>query len=322
MKNRKFIAIAIACVAFTSVMAGCDQISTTTEVTPTSASETVDSSSAESETSSDSNTGSDTYDSLDAVNDALGYTTYAIDSDAYKPVSYNIVNGDAAQITYNHDGNNAVLVISDKESDNLSGITGTENAENYKISDYDLDIDIQESDNKYVAEWSAVDKDGNKRYFALSEENVDLAVFENTLSSYAKTALASDQTTSNDNSDAETDENGETKAAEETDSDSESDGEVVATCEDNTQTYEYEIKEDGTYEFTDPVSDAETYWDIYVLDEQWEDGTRYIKQANDSKGQTPVTLDLKKGQWVYCFCSKDGFTSGEKIDCKLTITKK
>lgn len=319
MKNyKRFISLAAACIAFTTVFAGCDKISTTTELpqsTENSVSETTEVSSEILEASA-----VQTVSSIDELNETVGFTAYSIDSEAYEPVSYDVIDENIAQITYNHDGNTATLRVSANETDNLSDVTGTENAESYSISDYDLEIDVQESDNKYVAEWSAVDKDGNTMYFSLVEDNIDIAVFENTLSTYANTALNSDQSVSSEDSEAETDENGETTVNSDNSEDSE--GEVVATCEDNTVTYEYEIKEDGTYEFTDPVSDANTYWDIYVLDEQWDDGTRYIKQSYDSQGQTPVTLKLTKGQWVYCFCSSDSFNSDEPIDCKLTITKK
>lgn len=319
MKNyKRFISLVAACIAFTTVFAGCDEISTTTELpqsTENSISETAD---VSSETSGESAV--QTVSSIDELNEAVGFTTYSIDSEAYEPVSYDVIDESIAQITYNHDGNTATLRVSASEVNNLSDVTGTENAESYSISDYDLEIDVQESDNKYVAEWSAVDKDGNTMYFSLVEDNIDIAVFENTLSTYANTALNSDQSASSEDSEIETDENGET--VENSDDSDESEGEVVATCEDNTVTYEYEIEEDGTYEFTDPVSDVNTYWDIYVLDEQWDDGTRYIKQSYNSQGQTPVTLELTKGQWVYCFCSSDSFNSDEPIACKLTITKK
>lgn len=96
---------------------------------------------------------------------------------------------------------------------------------------------------------------------------------------------------------------------------------VVATYDNNLETYEFEVPEDGTYTFTDPVSADDVFWDIYVLDAQWNDGVRYIKQSQDASGQTPATLTLKKGQWVYCFCSQDGFSTDEKIPCNLTITK-
>ena len=98
-------------------------------------------------------------------------------------------------------------------------------------------------------------------------------------------------------------------------------GTVVATYDNNLETYEFEVPEDGTYTFTDPVSADDVFWDIYVLDAQWNDGVRYIKQSQDASGQTPTTLTLKKGQWVYCFCSQDGFSTDEKIPCNLTITK-
>lgn len=73
-------------------------------------------------------------------------------------------------------------------------------------------------------------------------------------------------------------------------------GTVVATYDNNLETYEFEVPEDGTYTFTDPVSADDVFWDIYVLDAQWNDGVRYIKQSQDASGQTPTTLTLKKGQ--------------------------
>ena len=106
-----------------------------------------------------------------------------------------------------------------------------------------------------------------------------------------------------------------------TDDSSDDAGTVVATYDNNLETYEFEVPEDGTYTFTDPVSADDVFWDIYVLDAQWNDGVRYIKQSQDASGQTPTTLTLKKGQWVYCFCSQDGFSTDEKIPCNLTITK-
>ncbi len=109
--------------------------------------------------------------------------------------------------------------------------------------------------------------------------------------------------------------------SESADASSDAAGTVVATYDNNLETYEFAVPEDGTYTFTDPVSADDVFWDIYVLDAQWNDGVRYIKQSQEASGQTPTTLTLKKGQWVYCFCSQDGFSTDEKIPCNLTITR-
>lgn len=111
------------------------------------------------------------------------------------------------------------------------------------------------------------------------------------------------------------------ETADATDASSNAAGTVVATYDNNLETYEFAVPEDGTYTFTDPVSADDVFWDIYVLDAQWNDGVRYIKQSQEASGQTPTTLTLKKGQWIYCFCSQDGFSTDEKIPCNLTITR-
>ena len=111
------------------------------------------------------------------------------------------------------------------------------------------------------------------------------------------------------------------ETADTTDASNDAAGTVVATYDNNLETYEFAVPEDGTYTFTDPVSADDVFWDIYVLDAQWNDGVRYIKQSQEASGQTPTTLTLKKGQWVYCFCSQDGFSTDEKIPCNLTITR-
>ena len=64
-----------------------------------------------------------------------------------------------------------------------------------------------------------------------------------------------------------------------TDDSSDDAGTVVATYDNNLETYEFEVPEDGTYTFTDPVSADDVFWDIYVLDAQWNDGVRYLKQS-------------------------------------------
>lgn len=137
--------------------------------------------------------------------------------------------------------------------------------------------------------------------------------------SAAVTIAATTAIASTDSETITTDSASETADA--TDASSDAAGTVVATYDNNLETYEFAVPEDGTYTFTDPVSADDVFWDIYVLDAQWNDGVRYIKQSQEASGQTPTTLTLKKGQWVYCFCSQDGFSTNEKIPCNLTITR-
>ena len=337
MNKTKITALMLSAFILAAGAVGCDDISLTniSDVEKTSQSdeksddsekETEENSDSESETGESETGEAETdaeggYESSSALESALGFKTYEIEDAAYEAVSYKKADDNTAEVTYNHDGNTAVLKISDTEQTNLSGLTGTESADTFNLSDYDLDINVQENDGGYFAEWSAVAADGELRFFSLSEENVDLAVFENTLTSFAQTAISDDQESyvSNDSdSDEETDGEDSDSSA---DADAESEGEVIATFANNLEVFSMKIESDGTYKFTDPVSDAQTWWDIYVLDSEFEDGVRYIMQEYSPEGSTPTTLELKEGQYVYAFCNKNSWTSGDAVDCKLTVTK-
>lgn len=324
MKKLKAAAFFISAMAAMSLFSACEQIgdSTTAELDTSSTVSETEKTPDESNTSAKQDVSSGAASNADELSSVIGFSVYEINNDAYKPVSYDVAEEKIAQITYNHDGNTAVLRIADSslESSSISGINGTENAEVYEIPEYDLSIDIQENDNKFIAEWEGTDKNGELRTFSIVEENVDIAVFENTVSQFAKNAMGTQdgETSDSDQSD-ETSQTSESGASSEDTSESEDGGEVIATFENNLETYQFKVEKDGSYEFTDPVSDVNTAWDIYVLDEPFEDGLRYLMSNFDPQGSTPCTLDLKEGQYVYCFCTNNAWTIGEKVDCRLTI---
>lgn len=93
-------------------------------------------------------------------------------------------------------------------------------------------------------------------------------------------------------------------------------------------TQEFEVKETGTYSFSCNPSDGKTSWDIYVLDEKFEDALRYLTTAYSptlTATKDASTHELKKGQFVYCVCSQNAFTfegNKETFKCPLTIEKK
>ena len=98
-----------------------------------------------------------------------------------------------------------------------------------------------------------------------------------------------------------------------------------AVFKDHLTTAEYKVMKDGTYEFECEPSDNKSYWDIFVLDEPFEDAFRYLSNAytpalkatDDSK-----KIKLKKGQYVYGVCSENSFTdegTSGTFSCPLTI---
>ena len=60
--------------------------------------------------------------------------------------------------------------------------------------------------------------------------------------------------------------------------------------------------------FASEESDA-VEWSVYVFDEAFEDGFRYIKQAADPVLVGDGTVSVDVGQYVYVYCSVNEFTA-------------
>ena len=60
--------------------------------------------------------------------------------------------------------------------------------------------------------------------------------------------------------------------------------------------------------FASEESDA-VEWSIYVFDEAFEDGYRYIKQAAEPVLVGDGTVSVEVGQYVYVYCSVNEFTA-------------
>ena len=90
-------------------------------------------------------------------------------------------------------------------------------------------------------------------------------------------------------------------------------------------TAEYKVEIDGMYEFECDPSDNKAYWDIYVLDEPFEDALKYLSSAYSpilKATDESQKIKLKKGQYVYCVCSENAFTTdgtSTNFKCPLTI---
>lgn len=62
------------------------------------------------------------------------------------------------------------------------------------------------------------------------------------------------------------------------------------------------------FTFTSEGSDA-VEWSVYVFDEAFEDGYRYIKQAAEPVLVGDGTISFDAGQYVYVYCSVNEFTA-------------
>lgn len=76
------------------------------------------------------------------------------------------------------------------------------------------------------------------------------------------------------------------------------------------------------YAFTAKDSEA-VEWRVYVFDEAFDDGFRYIAQAAEPILVGDGTISVEAGQFVYVYCSANEFTTGV-IDenAKLNIIEK
>ena len=79
-----------------------------------------------------------------------------------------------------------------------------------------------------------------------------------------------------------------------------------------------------TSEITFTAEDSENVeWSIYVFDEAFDDGFRYISQAAEPVLVGDGTVSVEAGQFVYIYCSVNEFTADAPDEnAKLNITQK
>ena len=78
----------------------------------------------------------------------------------------------------------------------------------------------------------------------------------------------------------------------------------------------------GTYSFTGENSEA-VEWRVYILEEAFEEGYRYIKQVAEPVLIGDGTVTVAAGQFVYVYCSANEFTTGVVDEnAKLNVTVK
>lgn len=78
----------------------------------------------------------------------------------------------------------------------------------------------------------------------------------------------------------------------------------------------------ATYAFAGEDSEA-VEWSVYVLDESFEEGLRYIKQVAEPVLIGDGTITVAAGQYVYVYCSANEFTTDAADEnAKLNVTLK
>ena len=72
--------------------------------------------------------------------------------------------------------------------------------------------------------------------------------------------------------------------------------------------YELVAEKSGTYSFSAKAS-SEGEWEVYIFDEEFKDGWRYISQASAPALRGDGTIEITKGKYVYIYCPINAFTS-------------
>lgn len=72
-----------------------------------------------------------------------------------------------------------------------------------------------------------------------------------------------------------------------------------------------------TYSFT--KSDDSTTWKVFVLDEKFADGARYLAQAQEPALEGDGTLTIEEGKYIYILCSESAFTGDSASEASLSI---
>ncbi|MCR5150823.1 MAG: haloacid dehalogenase-like hydrolase [Clostridiales bacterium] len=72
-----------------------------------------------------------------------------------------------------------------------------------------------------------------------------------------------------------------------------------------------------TYSFTS--SSEKTTWSVFVLDKEFEDGARYLPQAETPALEGDGTLTIEEGKIIYILCSESGFTADAPSSATLSI---
>ena len=90
----------------------------------------------------------------------------------------------------------------------------------------------------------------------------------------------------------------------------------LTECEYN-KFYEFKVKETASYNFgivkTSSKADEKLKWFIYVLDEPFTNGLRYLYESNNPdctiQMDEMVSLNLVENSYIYCFCSYNEYNA-------------
>jgi predicted small lipoprotein YifL len=72
-----------------------------------------------------------------------------------------------------------------------------------------------------------------------------------------------------------------------------------------------------TYSFTS--SSADVKWSVFVLDHEFDDGARYLPQAETPALEGDGTLAIEEGKIIYILCSENAFSADAPSEASLSV---
>lgn len=90
---------------------------------------------------------------------------------------------------------------------------------------------------------------------------------------------------------------------------------IIVTAEECFDSMYYELVTEKSAEYSFSAKASEGEWQVYIFDEKFKDGFRYISQAAEPSLIGDGTLTIDKGKYVYIYCPVNAFTA-EKADEK------
>ena len=109
-----------------------------------------------------------------------------------------------------------------------------------------------------------------------------------------------------------------TDSSTETVTDSSGSGEPEAVYDNNMETNCFIPEKDGRYIIKHTGNDN-IPWQVYILDEEFKDGLRYLYSNYEPDGVTECTVELKSGQYVYLICKDNEWNSASFADTQAEI---
>lgn len=80
--------------------------------------------------------------------------------------------------------------------------------------------------------------------------------------------------------------------------------------------YVMQLEETGM--FFAYTSNPDITLEIYVLDEEFQDGLRYIPQAYEPAAIDDAIISVDEGQWIYIYCSDNSYTTSEPSEGEIS----